>query len=245
MSKRTISALALTVAFVACGHSDSVSPPKAASIEANSMVDQGNYAGFPGGFAGQDPEVLVRDANGSTVAGVPVKFTVTGGGGSVANATTTSGPLGRATAGKWTLGPAVGRNTLVGSVDGVGSIQFTATTAPIPTGTFQLTTIDGVSLPFTDIGNDSRVVVGGTFILSSDRTYSLVIRVRTSDGEIVDGDNLSGEFGPKWPTGLSFFFNGFAFSSGAVQEDTLVVYLWDFNEFLHTYLFVRGSAAAH
>jgi hypothetical protein len=242
MSKRTISALALTVALVALACSDSVAPPKAATIEANSMVDQGAFAGFPGAFAGEDPEVLVRDAGGNPLAGIPVKFTVTGGGGSVANATTISGPQGRATAGNWTLGPVLGRNTLAGSVDGVGSIQFSATSVAIPTGTFQLATIDGASLPFTDIGNNSRVVVGGTFILTSDRKYSSVIHVRTSDGAIVDQDKVSGDFGPRKPAGLSFFYEGWPWADGAVQGDTLVAYFWDFSENIHPYVFVRAAS---
>jgi hypothetical protein len=239
MSKRRISALGIMVASATFACSDSVAPPKAASIEANSRVDQGAYAGFPGAFAGEDPEVLVRDANGNPIPGIPVKFTVTAGGGSVANATTISGPEGRATAGKWTLGPSLGVNTLVGSVDGVGSVQFSARTTPMPTGTFQLSTIDGASLPFTDIGNNSRVVVGGTFILGSDGTYSCVVRVRISDGTVVEQDRVSGGFAPRSPTGLSFFYEGLPWIDGVVQGDTLVVYLWDFSDNIHPYVFVK------
>lgn len=242
MSMRSISGLALMLALETMGCTDSVSPPKAASIEANSKVDQEAFAGFDGAFAGEDPEVLVRDGSGSPIGGIPVRFTVTAGGGSVENATTISGPQGRATAGNWTLGPSFGLNTLVGSVDGVGSVQFSAMTVPVPTGTYQLATIDAAPLPFTDIGNNSRVVVGGTFILASDRTFSYVLRVRASDGAVVDQEKLSGSFAPRKPTGLSFFAEGWPWADGAVQGDALVVYLWDFSDNIHPYVFVREKS---
>jgi hypothetical protein len=243
MSKRNVAVLAIMVASVAIACSESFAPPKPASIEANSMVDQESFAGFPGAFAGDDPEVLVRDAHGIPLAGIPVRFTVTAGGGTVVNETTISGPQGRATSGTWTLGPSFGLNTVVGIVDGVGSVQFRTMTVPVPTGTYQLATIDGASLPFTDIlANNSRVVVGGTFILASDRTYSYVLRVRTSDGAVVEQDKISGAFAPRKPTGLSFFSNGWPWVEGAVHGDTLVAYIWDLSDFTHPYVFVREKS---
>jgi hypothetical protein len=240
MSKRNVAVLTIMMASVTIACSDSIAPPKAASLEANSEVDQQAFAGFPGAFAGEDPEVLVRDDNGRPVAGIPVRFTVTAGGGSVANATTISGPQGRATAGTWTLGSSFGLNTLVGSVDGVGSVQFRTMTVPVPTGTYQLATIDGAALPFTDIwSNHNWAIIGGTFILGSDRTYSYVLRVRTLDGAVVEQDKISGAFAPRKPTGLSFFSNGWPWVEGAVQGDTLVAYIWDFSDFTHPYVFVR------
>ena len=240
MSKRSISAMALIVALETLGCSDSVAPPKAATIEVNSFA---NLVAFAGSSVGDNPEVLVRDGNGQPISGIQVKFMVTAGGGSITNATTVSGPQGRATAGAWILGPAAGLNTLVGSVDGVGSVQFSAQAVPFPTGTFQLATIDGASLPFTDIWSSNRVVVGGTFTLASDRTYSYVLRVRRPDGAVVDEDRLSGSFGPKGQTALSFFVDDWPWVDGSVQGDTLVAYIWDFSDNLHPYVFVRESSS--
>lgn len=242
MSKRNVSVLAIMIASVAIACSDSIAPPKAMSVEANSMVDQETFPGFPGAFAGIDPEVLVRDESGKPLPGIPVKFTVTAGGGSVANATTISGPQGRATAGRWTLGPSLGLNTVVGSVDGVGSIQFKAVTVAVPTGTFQLATIDGSSLPFIDIWGFYRVVVGGTFILASDRTYSYVLRVRGPDGSIVDEEKVSGSFAPR-ETGLSFLSGAWTWADGRIQGDSLTAYIWDLSDIQHAYVFVRENSS--
>jgi hypothetical protein len=208
------------------------------------MVDQQGFAGFPGDFATEDPEVLVRDENGKPIAGIEVKFMVTSGGGSVFHATAISGPQGRATSGRWTLGPSFGVNTLVASVDRVGSVEFRATTVPAPTGRYELSTIDGASLPFTDmISNYTRVVVGGTFILASDRTFRYVLRVRTSDGAVVDEGEVTGGFAPRRPTGLTFFVDHWPWADGAVEGDTLVAYLWDLSDFIHAYVFVRERSS--
>jgi len=238
MSKRKMAALASMVALATSACSDSVAPPKASTIEVNSVVDQ---QGFTGTFASENPEVLVRDGNGQPIQGVTVKFAVTAGGGSISNATTLSGPQGRATAGAWTLGPSVGVNTVVGSVDGVGSVQFKAEGVPVPAGTFQLTTVDGLPLPFTDSGFD--VVVGGTFTLTAARAYTLVLRIKTSDGVV--NSETSGTFAPKWPGGLSFYFNGFPRIDGTLAGDTLTAGISydNFDYFLHAYVFVRENSS--
>jgi hypothetical protein len=74
------------------------------------------------------PAVLVTDGQGQPVAGIQVTFVVTGGGGSVDGPVETTGPDGVARVGAWTLGPAVGPNTLEARADGVqGSpVVFTA-----------------------------------------------------------------------------------------------------------------------
>jgi hypothetical protein len=213
--------------------------PKAATIEVNSLADQ---LGFTGAFATENPEVLVRDADGQPVAGVTVKFAVTAGSGSVSNATTVSGPQGRATAGAWTLGNSVGVNTVVGSVDGVGSVQFKAEGVPVPVGTFQLATIDGFHIPYAyPFSLDS--MVAGTFTLNSAKVYTFVLQVDTSDGLLSIG-KTSGGFAPNFPKGLTFFLNGSPWITGMVDGDTLTVGVWDdFTEVLHSFVFVRETSS--
>ena len=58
------------------------------------------------------PTIEVRDAEGNGVAGVSVTFAVTGGGGTVSPGTVATGANGRASPAAWTLGTAVGVNTL-------------------------------------------------------------------------------------------------------------------------------------
>lgn len=79
------------------------------------------------------PAVVVRDAGGHGVAGVPVSFSVTEGGGSVAGASATTDADGVAAAGQWRLG-ATGVNTMDAVVDGAKvsgePVTFVATTTP-------------------------------------------------------------------------------------------------------------------
>ncbi len=73
------------------------------------------------------PAVKLSDALGNGVAGASVTFAVTGGGGSVTGGTATTNASGIATVGSWTLGPAVGPNTLQATVAGLPAVNFTAT----------------------------------------------------------------------------------------------------------------------
>ena len=80
------------------------------------------------------PAVLVRDANGNPLAGIPVTFRVTGGGGKLTGATPVTGADGIATVGGWTLGQETGANTVAATLSGLdvsGSpVTFGATATP-------------------------------------------------------------------------------------------------------------------
>ena len=121
----------LMLVFVAlaagCGGGESVEPQPQRTM----TLKAGNaQEAFTGSAVPIAPSVTVIDAGGSGVAGVPVTFQVTSGGGSVTPATpvNTDGQ-GAATVASWTLGTAPGSNTLSASAAGVtGSpVVFTAT----------------------------------------------------------------------------------------------------------------------
>lgn len=76
-------------------------------------------------------QVRVSDAAGAPAKGVTVTWTVTGGGGAVEPATSTTSEAGVAET-RWTLGPAVGANSVSASVDGVSPAGFTATAVAGP-----------------------------------------------------------------------------------------------------------------
>ena len=80
------------------------------------------------------PAALVRDANGNPLAGIPVTFRVTGGGGKLTGATPVTGADGVATVGGWTLGQKAGANTVAATLSGLdvsGSpVTFGATATP-------------------------------------------------------------------------------------------------------------------
>jgi hypothetical protein len=67
------------------------------------------------------PLARVYDGTGRPVRGVLVRFEVTTGGGRIAMATATTDREGFAAPGAWTLGEALGTNTLSASVDGVST----------------------------------------------------------------------------------------------------------------------------
>ena len=74
------------------------------------------------------PAVVVTDANGSPLAGIPVVFAVTAGGGVVTGATAITDSTGTATVGGWTLGTS-GTQTLM-ATSGTLSATFTAFVTP-------------------------------------------------------------------------------------------------------------------
>jgi plastocyanin len=82
----------------------------------------------------QPPSVLVTDAFGNPVAGVPVTFAVTSGAGKIEGALPTSGVLGIAAVGRWTLGPTLGTNTLTAKSPGLAGspVTFNATATAVP-----------------------------------------------------------------------------------------------------------------
>jgi hypothetical protein len=86
----------------------------------------------PGTPVPTPPAVVVRDANGNPVLGVPVTFEPISGGGSVTGSMATTNDDGIAQVGSWTLGSA-GPNTLratAAAADLVGNpVTFTATAA--------------------------------------------------------------------------------------------------------------------
>ena len=89
------------------------------------------------------PAVIVRDADGNPLSGIPVTFTVTDGGGSVTEDTPVSGDDGVAAVGAWTLGTEAGANALSAAVTGVelsgGPVVFSATGVPGPISASQST----------------------------------------------------------------------------------------------------------
>jgi hypothetical protein len=72
------------------------------------------------------PAVQVHDAYGNPVQGAAVEFAVVEGGGSVAGAVQATNAAGVAAVASWTLGSAVGLNTLAATLPGLEPVVFTA-----------------------------------------------------------------------------------------------------------------------
>jgi hypothetical protein len=128
-----------TLIFAASGYAPATSTPVSLGVGAPASAAVAAGDGQTAAVATSvptPPAVVVRDAGGTPVAGVGVKFAVASGGGSVTGADATTGADGIAAVGSWTLGGNTGANTLRATVqaDGVSGspVTFTATATPGP-----------------------------------------------------------------------------------------------------------------
>ncbi len=108
------------------------------------------------------PAVLVRDADGNALAGIPVTFKVTGGAGSLTGANPVTGGDGIAAVGGWTLGRKAGTNTVAATISGLavsGSpVVFGATATPGPVDAGK-TTVDAAPATITASGGSSKSTI--------------------------------------------------------------------------------------
>jgi hypothetical protein len=102
-----------------------------ATMTRNSTEPQ---TGTVGTAVASPPSVLVKDALNNPVSGVAVTFTVTLGGGTVSDGTTTGSAVtintnasGVATVANWTLGTTAGLDSVVASATGLTSVGYSAT----------------------------------------------------------------------------------------------------------------------
>jgi hypothetical protein len=109
----------------ACGGGDSLEPRRTMTITLKAGDAQEALAGSAVPIS---PSVLVTDAEANPVAGVPVTFQVTSGGGSVSPTTPiNTDEQGTATVTSWTLGTTPGSNTLSASAVGATGSPFVFT----------------------------------------------------------------------------------------------------------------------
>jgi hypothetical protein len=140
------------------------------------QIFAGNNQSAPiGGTLSIDPTIKVTDGFGNPVPGVPVQFTVTGGGGSIvvgSGQTGSNGQVGVA----WTLGPAVGANQLSASSPGLSGspVLFTASATPAT----PVVTIQAHSPDPSDAGDQVSV------------TYTVVSTVGSPSGNVTVSDGV-------------------------------------------------------
>jgi GDSL-like Lipase/Acylhydrolase./Bacterial Ig-like domain (group 1)./Bacterial Ig-like domain (group 2). len=98
---------------------------------AMSLVQGQNQTAAAGSNVVVNPAVKITDSQGRGVPNITVTFTVTGGGGTITNASVVTNASGVATVGSWTLG--VGANTLLASTPQTlagNPVRFNATGVP-------------------------------------------------------------------------------------------------------------------
>jgi adhesin/invasin len=107
--------------FAADAFAPATTPPIALGVGAPESIELAagdDQSATVGEAVPIDPAVVVRDADGNPLAGIPVTFTVTGGSGTVSDNTPVTGSDGIAAVGEWTLGSVAGENTLCAAVAG-------------------------------------------------------------------------------------------------------------------------------
>src|SRR4051812_8137239 len=123
---RSITPALFAVISFACGSDGSgVEPTIPTTI---SIVAGNNLTMPPGRAVTPRPSVKVSDADANPVPNVQVTFAVTSGGGSVSGESQNTSLNGVATVGSWSLGSAVGPNTLTATAAGLSgsSVTFSA-----------------------------------------------------------------------------------------------------------------------
>ena len=117
--------LGVLAVSVACGGgSDGTTPADVNTLAKNAGDGQTAVVGEAAPIA---PSVKVSNQNASPIAGIAVTFAVTGGGGQATGTSATTNAQGIATVGAWTMGTAVGANTMTATAAGVNGSPLTFT----------------------------------------------------------------------------------------------------------------------
>lgn len=118
------------------------------------VVAAGVQTGTPGELVGILPTVEARNSSGAALAGVPIVFTLIGGGGTITGNIQTTNGAGRATVGSWVLGLDASVNRLRASALNVPGVTFTAiTSVPVTASS---------SLPASGVGLEVVRLTAGT-----------------------------------------------------------------------------------
>ena len=136
-----------------------------------------------GGAVAVAPAVRVLSAGGAPLAGVTVSFAVTAGGGSLQTASTVnviSDANGLASAGRWTLGPGAGTQTVQASATGYAPATFSATALASGAPTFTRSVwVGGLSAPW-----DLAFAPDGA-VLYTERSRGLSVRLPSGSTRLV------------------------------------------------------------
>ena len=161
----------------------------------------------------EDPVVLVRDQYGRPMSYVVVSFIITGGGGSIENPLYATNAQGHATGGKWTLGTAIGANSLVARVPGVGEVAFKATA---------LGPADADRYELRDMVPGLPPASAGTVLLYRDNQFEAITRWRGQKG--LDSNVVRGTFAR---SGTSIHLDSEWLVGDGLFEANLLTVTWD------------------
>jgi adhesin/invasin len=151
---------------------------RADAASAMTAVAGNNQTAQAGRAVAIEPSVRVADQHGNPVAGIDVLFEVGTGGGTAVGRRATTNAVGVATVGGWTLGDAVGSNTLVASVATSG-----VSVSPV---TFTATATAGAAASMTATAGQNQTASAGSAV-----TAAPAVLVRDARGNPVGGVAVS------------------------------------------------------
>jgi hypothetical protein len=171
-----------TLLFTASGVTDvrsspiSITPGAAATIAAASVTPQSVEAGTP---ASDPPTALVTDGAGNPVAGVPVTFALTAGGGTIDPTTpVTTNDQGLAQLTTWLMGATAGANSVTASAAGLSG-------SPVP---FDATGTNGGVTPGPIDGGKSSVTSSvASFTAGSPTGTTVTVTARDANNVLISG----------------------------------------------------------
>jgi hypothetical protein len=166
---------------------------------------QAGFVGLVDQAVSPNPAIEVVDSYGNPVAGVPVTFTVTSGGGRVTMPTVTTNGGGLAQVGSWQLGPNAGDNQLTASIVAGGQFVFAATavnSAPIMTAASPTSQSGYLSFPVTQVPRVKLTDPAGAPLVGIPVTFTLGAGDATVAGGVVSTDTAGIAAPADWRLGL-------------------------------------------
>ena len=180
--RRLLTLLIVSALVAGCGGKDASAPiRKLASL---TRISGDQLAGTAGAALGESPIVEARDEHGAPMAGVSVRFTITGGGGALSDTSVTTGAHGRAST-AWLLGPDAAATQSLRAAAGTIAADFTATASAPQAGQ----TYFGRNGYIEYIAGDLPIIItaphGGALVPAElpDRTGTDVTTIRDTNTE--------------------------------------------------------------
>jgi uncharacterized protein YhjY with autotransporter beta-barrel domain len=161
-----------------------------------SIVSGNNQSAAAGATLPQDFVVAIAGPAGTSLAGTTINWQVTGGGGTLASATSVTGSDGRAT-NRLTLGSSSAQQTVTASIAGGPSVTFTASVTT-PAGALTLFSGNNQTLPtrtnsaplVVELKNTAGVPIRGASLLWSGNNVQLA-STRTTTDELGQSSNVA------------------------------------------------------
>jgi hypothetical protein len=122
--RHTAAPIVIAALLAACGGKDAAAPDRGVASLVRVGGDQ--QIGTAGATLGAGAAVEARDDRGLPLAGIPIRFTVTGGAGALSDTVVVTGADGRAVT-TWILGPSAGQTQSLRAGAGSVHVDFTAT----------------------------------------------------------------------------------------------------------------------